>query len=129
MRACVFLLMVLFVSGCATKHDKLQAYVGKEIQEAVADYGTPSVAFDMGEGRRDFQWVIASSKLPSYTISAGALTDPTQQLDPAIKMRTVTPMFDGKAIATECLYTMLTRWDEDAKSWIVTGYQKPTSGC
>lgn len=129
MRTCIFLLMALFVSSCATKHDKLQAYVGKDINEAVAALGHPRVTFDMEEGRRDFQWVITSSTLPSYTISTGALTDHSQQFDPATKTRTITPIFDGKVIASDCVYTLLTHWDEDKKSWIVSGYQKPTSGC
>jgi hypothetical protein len=121
--------MTLFVSGCATKHDKLQAYVGKDINEAVTALGHPTVAFDMQEGHRDFQWVITKSTLPSYIISTGALNDPAQQFDPAIKTRTITPMFDGKVIASDCVYTLLTHWFEDKKSWIVFGYQIPTSGC
>ena len=129
MKACLFLLMTLFVSGCATKHDMLQAYVGKDMQEAVAAYGDPNLAFAQGEGRRDFQWVITSSTPSTYTISAGALTDPAQQFDPDIKTRSITPTFDGKAITSECVYTMMTRWDEETKSWIVTGYQQPVSGC
>ena len=121
--------MALFVSGCATKHDKLQGYVGEDIQEVVADYGYPNVAFDMEEGRRDFQWGITSSTLPSYTISSGALTDPAKLYAPDIKKKTITPMFNREVVKSECLYTMVTQWDEAAKSWIVTGYQQPTSGC
>ena len=129
MKSCIFLLMSLFVSGCATKHDKLQAYVGEDIQEVVAVYGDPYVAFDMEEGRRDFQWVITSSALPSYPISSGALTDPAKQYVPDIKNETITPMFNGLAVKSECLYTMMTYWNEDAKSWMVTDYHQPTTGC
>jgi len=128
-KSCIFLLMALFVSACATKDDNLQAYVGEDIQEVVAVYGDPYVAFDMEEGRRDFQWVITSSTLPSYPISSGALTDPAQQYAPDIKKKTITPMFNRKVVKSECLYTMVTHWDEDAKSWIVTDYHQPTSGC
>jgi hypothetical protein len=95
----------------------------------VAVYGNPYVAFDMEEGRRDFQWVITSSALPSYPISSGALTDPAKQYVPDIKNETITPMFNGLAVRSECLYTMVTHWDEDVKSWIVTDYHQPTSGC
>jgi hypothetical protein len=128
-KSCIFLLMTLFVSGCATKHDKLQAYVGEDIQEVVAVYGDPNVAFDMDKDRRDFQWVIISSILPSYPISSAALTDPAKQYAPDIKNKTITPMFNRKVVKSECLYTMVTHWNEDVKSWIVTGYQQPTSGC
>ena len=129
MKSCIFLLMALFVSGCAVKHDKLQTYVGEDIQEVVAVYGQPNVAFDMGEGRRDFQWVITSSTLPSYPISSGALTDPAKQYVPDIKNETITPMFNGLIVKSECLYTMVTYWNEDAKSWMVTDYHQPTTGC
>lgn len=129
MKSCIFLLMVLFVSGCAVKHDKLQAYVGEDIQEVVAVYGHPDVAFDMGDGRRDFQWVRISSTLPSYAISPGALTVPAKQYAADYKKKMITPMFNQEGVKSECLYTMLTRWDEDAKSWIITGYHQPTSGC
>ena len=129
MKSCIFLLMALFVTGCATKDDKLQAYVGEDIQEVVAVFGNPYVAFDMEEGRRDFQWVITSSTLPSYPISSGALTDPAKQYVPDIKNETITPMFNGLVVKSECLYTMVTHWDESAKSWIVTDYHQPTSGC
>jgi hypothetical protein len=128
-KSCLFLFMALFVSGCATKHEKLEAYVGEDIQEVVAVYGYPNVAFDMEEDRRDFQWVITSSTQPSYPISSGALTDPAKLFVPDIKEKTITPMFNGAVVTTECLYTMVTHWDEDAKSWIVTGYQQLTSGC
>jgi hypothetical protein len=128
-KSCLFLFMALFVSGCATKHEKLETYVGEDIQEVVAVYGYPNVAFDMEEDRRDFQWVITSSTQPSYPISSGALTDPAKLFVPDIKEKTITPMFNGAVVTTECLYTMVTHWDEDAKSWIVTGYQQLTSGC
>ena len=128
-RACVYLLLALFVSSCATKHDKLQSYVGKDIQKVVADFGYPRVAFDMEKGRRDFQWTIKSSTFRTYTISVSAITDTEQQFYPVSKARVITPTFAGKAIASECSYTMLTRWDEDKQSWIVTDHHKPTNGC
>jgi hypothetical protein len=125
----LFLLTALFISGCAVKHDTLQAYVGEDIQKVVADIGYPKVAYDMEEGRRDFQWIMESSTVHSYEISIGALTEPEKQFDPDIKLESITPMFDSKAMTSECLLTMMTRWDKDTKSWVVIDYQQPTSGC
>jgi len=125
----LIIVTVLLVTACAAKHDELQTYVGEDIQKVVADYGQPHLAYDMGGDRRDFQWIMKSATVPSYDVSSGALTDPATQSDPAIKSARITPMYDGKQVATECLLTMVTRWDEDTKSWVVTGYQQPTSGC
>ncbi len=129
MKTSLFLVMALFVTACAAKHEKLQAYVGEDIQKVVAVYGYPTVAFDMQAGRRDFQWVVISTREPSYEISPGALTDPAKQFDPDIKPESITPEFAGKVVTSKCLLTMLTRWDEDAQSWIVTDYQQPAGGC
>lgn len=125
----LFLLTALFFSSCAAKHDTLLAYVGEDIQKVVADIGYPKVAYDMEEGRRDFQWIMKSSTVHSYDISIDALTDPAKQFDPDIKLGSITPMFDSKAMTSECLLTMMTRWNDDTKSWVVIDYQQPTSGC
>ena len=129
MKTSLSLVVAFIITACAAKHEQLQAFVGEDIQKVVAVYGYPSVAFDMQAGRRDFQWVVSSSRVPSYEISIAALTDPAKQFDPDIKPEGITPEFAGKAVTTECLLTIMTRWDEDTKSWIVTDYQQPTGGC
>lgn len=129
MKACIFVLMALLISGCATKHAKLETFVDKNIQEVIAVYGLPQMVFDMEENRRDYQWVIKSSRLPDYLISVGALAEPREQFVPDIEKRSITPKFNNKVMLSECLYTMKTVYDLETKRWIVTGYQQPTSGC
>ena len=69
MRNILFSILVIPIAGCATSHEKLASYVGQDVQQVVADYGYPNVAFDMGDGRRDFQWTMKmSSSMPAQVI-------------------------------------------------------------
>ena len=45
--------------GCAS--EIMKGYVGRPVQDVMLDYGAPTNAFDMGDGRRAFQWIIHSS--------------------------------------------------------------------
>ena len=130
MRNTLFPILAFLVSACATSHEKLESFIGGDIQEVVADYGYPNAAFDMGNGRRDFQWTMnMSSTIPAQSISMGGLTNPVDQFNPDLEMTTIIPMRGGEPVASECSYTMITRWDDSKKIWIVTAYQKPRSGC
>ena len=130
MRTYIYLLFVLLMWGCTTSSEKLEPYVGMDLQEVVADYGYPDVAFDMEYGRRDFLWTMKqSSSMPAYAISPAALTDPVEQFDPDMKGKSITPAYGGQTIAAECSYILMTQWDESKKTWIVSAYQKPKSGC
>ncbi len=129
MRPWLFLLMALPITGCTTRHAGLEAFVGEGIQQVIPEYGQPHVAFDMGDDMRDFQWVMSSSEKPVYSVSSGALIEPEQQLEQASMKRSVFPMFNAEPVLPDCLYTIKAYWDDNAGSWIVTGYHKPTSGC
>lgn len=95
----------------------------------MAAYGQARVAFQMEENRRDFQWVMNSNHVPSYAISGGAIVAPNKQIEPVLDTQVITPMFNNASIASDCVVTLITRWDSDTARWIVTGYQKPTTGC
>ncbi len=123
-------ILVFFVSACTSSHEKLATYVGQDIQQVVAEFGYPNVAFDMGDGRRDFQWTVKmSTTRPAQAISRGAVTNPADLFDPELEMTRIAPMYRGQPVAAECYYTMITQWNDNSKLWIVTGYQKPRSGC
>jgi len=130
LRIFLLLILVFLIAGCTISHEKLAPYIGQDVQEVVADYGYPNVAFDMGNGRRDFQWTMSmSSSMPAQSISTGALTNPADQFNPDLEMTTIIPTYGGQPVASECSYTMITQWDDTRKIWTVTGYQEPTSGC
>jgi len=123
-------ILAFLISACATSHEKLASYVGQDVKIVVADYGNPNVAFDMGDGRRDFQWTMnLSSPIPAKATSTGALTNPAALFNPDIKMTLIIPVYGGQPVASECSYTMITHWDDAKKIWIVKDYQKPSSGC
>jgi hypothetical protein len=123
-------ILVLIIISCAASHEKLEPYVGQDVQQVVADYGYPNVAFDMGNGRRDFQWTMnMPHSIPAQSISRGARTYSTDMFDPDVKMTNLVPTSGGQPAAAECTYTMITQWDETKKIWIVTGFQKPGTGC
>jgi hypothetical protein len=125
----ILLLIAIFFSACTTQHAELDRYVDNDIQDVIAAYGQPVVAFQMEENRRDFQWVISSGDVPSYSISTGALLTSSEQIEPANDNETITPMFNNIPLMSECIYTLKTRRDDDTERWIVTGYQKPAAGC
>jgi len=130
MRNILLPVLVVIISGCSAAHEKLEPYVGQDIQQVVADYGNPNVAFDMGKGRRDFQWTVEmSTAIPAQAISTGARTRSADMFNPDIEMTTLIPMSGGQPVASECSYTVITSWDDTMKIWIVTGNKKPRTGC
>ena len=130
MRNILLPVLVVIISGCAAYNEKLEPYVGQDVQQVVADYGNPNVAFDMGKGRRDFQWTVKmSTAIPAQAISRGARTRSADMFNPDIEMTMLIPMFGGQPVASECSYTVITSWDDTRKVWVVTGNKKPRTGC
>ncbi len=130
MRFSLVLFVMLFFAACTATHEKLEAYIGQDIQHVVADYGNPNLAFDMEDGRRDFQWVVARSEpVAAQLVSKGALRGQSEMFNPETEMTMISPSYGGKPVAAECLYTLIARWDESGKIWVVTGYQEPRPGC
>src|SRR3546814_10017838 len=58
----------LCVNGCASQI--MKSYIGKDVREAVLDYGPPANAIDLGGDKRAFQWVMNSR----YTTPVTATT-------------------------------------------------------
>ena len=59
MRRILLSLILLCLAGCQTPAMILQGYVGKDLREAVLDYGYPVRFLDMADGRRAFQWDVS----------------------------------------------------------------------
>ena len=130
MRNILLPVLVVIISGCAASHEKLAPYVGQDVQQVVADYGNPNVAFDMGKDRRDFQWTMKTqSAIPAQAISRGARTRSADMFNPETEMTTLIPMSGGQPVASECSYTVITSWDDTRKIWVVIGNKNPRTGC
>jgi hypothetical protein len=146
MRKLVSLLMVLGIAtGCASQI--MQGYVGKDVREVMLDYGPPANAFDMGDGRRAFQWVLESSyTTPTYVTTTGTVTGTTTGTAMGIApgtatytgntatgytawVNTNTQIHGGQTITSKCFYTLFATWNEANNGWTVVGFRKPKFMC
>ena len=110
--------------GCASQI--MQSYVEKDVRDVMLDYGPPANAFDMGDGRRAFQWVINSSyTTPAYATTTGTVTN----YGYSSWVTTNTQIHGGQAINSRCIYTLFARWNEARDGWKIIGFKKPNFMC
>lgn len=123
-RAILGLLVALTVTGCASQI--MKGYVGKPLQEAMVQYGPPQNAFDMGDGRRAFQWSMENSyTTPTFATNSGTAIP----IGNSVYWTQNTQISGGQPITQKCVYTLYARWSESAHSWIVEGFAKPRYMC
>jgi len=124
MKTLPILLLAIFISGCASQI--MKGYVGKDVREIMLDYGSPSNAFDMSDGRRAFQWVQDSS----YTTPVNATTTGNVSTYGTTSwVNSNTTITGGQTINSKCLYTLFARWNEATNGWVVTDFKKPNLMC
>lgn len=122
MRVLMGAAIALSVAGCASS--VMNGFVGQPVQQVMVKYGPPTNAFDMGDGRRAFQWSMKSS----YTAPTSART--TGQAMPvgnAVWWTQNTTISGGGTSTGECLYTLYGRWSGSA--WRIEAYEKPKFLC
>lgn len=120
-QACLVLL-ALVVGGCASQI--MQGYVGKNVKEAMLDYGPPTNIIEMGPNERAYQWSMTDSVIsPGATFNNGQVVALGQ-----------TASYSGTSYATPtiidenvCHYSLMAKQVGD--EWIVTGYRKPQISC
>lgn len=104
----------------------MQSYVSKDIREVMLDYGPPANAFDMGDGRRAFQWAIGSSyTTPTYATTTSTVSGAGHYA----WVNSNTQVIGGQSITSNCIYTLFATWDEARKGWKVVGFNKPNIMC
>lgn len=116
------MLSAILIIGCASTH--MKQYLGKDIREVIIDSGPPINAFDMGDGRRAFQfrWGGGSFVVPQTTTASGSVTSIGNSA-----------WYSGSAISTGggvitsegCIITYFARWNKNRKTWIVIDYRFP----
>jgi hypothetical protein len=132
MRKAALFLAILSLAACASQI--MQSYVGKDIREAVMDYGPPVNAFDMPDGTRAFQWheavtyssptfVNTTGNLSGTTTGAGDFYSHNASLS---SQAIVTP---GIVNTEQCFYTLFARKGATEGAWTVTGFKKPRFAC
>jgi len=136
MRIVTVTLILLFVSGCASQI--MQGYVGKDVRDIMLDYGPPANAFDMGDGRRAFQWVIDSSfTTPTYVTTTGAVNTSgtvntygnTSYGHANSWVNSNSVIHGGQTINSRCIYTLFGVWNEARNGWDVVGFKSPRLDC
>lgn len=125
MRKMLLVASCLLLMQCASSI--MKSYEGKTIADVVIDYGPPINAFDMGDGRRAFQWNIQSS----YTVPGHVSTVGTGSRGFYTSTSVVSP---PTVINQSCNYTMFaTRNSSGAQdspaAWTVVGYAPPKLAC
>lgn len=120
----IVILLTILISGCASQI--MKSYIGKDLREVMLDYGPPANAFDMGDGRRAFQWVMQSS----YTTPVTANTNGTVSTYGSTSwVNSNTTISGGQTINSACAYTLFAVWNASTNSWVVTDFNKPKLMC
>ena len=128
MRVLMAVAVAATLAGCVTASQVLQGYMGRPIQDAVVDYGPPANVFDMGDGRRAFQW----SMTRSYQMPTTTQTNVNVYAPPGgafINGTATSRTTGGQVVESTCLYTAFASWDASRNAWIVVGFQKPRWTC
>lgn len=120
----LFVVPAIALAGCASQI--MKGLVGKNIREAQLSYGPPINAFDMGDCRRAFQWKIDNSyTTPVYTTTTGNVASGGHPNWYTLNSITT----GGQTFSTSSIYTLFAKPDPKNKSWIITGFKKPSSEC
>jgi len=125
MKKLIGITLVLFlVAGCASSI--MNGFVGKSLPQVMVKYGPPLNAFDMGDGRRAFQWIMTNTYVtPMYATTTGnAFASGNSMM-----WSQNTQIGGGVPITDQCAYTMYGRWHEDQKLWIMEGFEPPNLMC
>jgi len=113
-------LTIASLTGCAS--DIMAGYVGKSIMEPMLDFGRPNDVFDLGDGRRAFQWKIdASGVIPISTPTYTTVYGPNGWATVTTTSTNYVPY------SNQCVYTMTAQ--KSGNDWIVDGFRKPSLAC
>ena len=120
----LIIIVALALAGCASA--EMKGYVGQSLQQVMVKRGAPANAFDMGDGRRAFQWVINQSFVMPTNVTT---TGNAYGYGNAINYSQNTQITGGQPITSSCAYTMYGRFDPARNLWIMEGYEKPNVMC
>lgn len=116
---------VLVLTGCATSASIMESYKGKDVTDAILDYGAPSNIIEISEGKRIYQWGMnIKSHTPATSYTNGSVSSYTNNL---ANFNAVTQHYGGYTSTNSCIYNLYA--EKVDSSWVVTGYKKPRRGC
>lgn len=116
--------VALMITACISTAGLQKKYVGKTVLDVVVEEGPPANVFDMGDGRRAFQWKFGGGtiQIPATTTSSGQVSVVGNQAwftQTAVTSPAVAVTSDG------CYWTVFGIWDENRKAWVVADARTP----
>lgn len=143
MKAVMFTIIIIsttFFTACAS--GIMQGYIGKNIEEAILDYGPPSNIIDLSDGRRAYQLVRGKlTTLPSFSRTSTYGNSSTSITGQAKGDRfNANSNTSGSSISStsnsgsmtvegRCVYTLIAAFYKDKKAWIIEEFRKPDFLC
>ena len=108
----------ILLTACVSTH--MKQYVGRDIREVMVDGGEPANVFDMGDGRRAFQfyWGGGTFAVPQTTTTTGSVVGNSVYLSS-------TTLPGGVVHSPGCLITYFARYDDGGDAWIVSDIAYP----
>ena len=133
MRVVLLVVAVMALAGCElpakppNTSQQFASMIGSPIQTMMLRNGNPTNVFDMPGGGRAFQWEM------STTTSRPVYVDQTATLGRApltggLGYNSQTTITGGSRTIT-CLFSLLTVWNEEQKTWIIVSYERPRPEC
>jgi len=104
----------------------MEGFIGQPVQQAMLKYGPPTNAFDMGDGKRAFQWVVTKQFTTPTNVSSYGHASGYGNHVSWTENSTIT---GGVPIINRCVYTMYGEWKEHLGSWVLVGFEKPKLSC
>ena len=112
----------IILASCASQI--MQGYVGKDINEAILDYGQPANIIDLGDGKRAFQWAMGNTTItPGMTFNNGQVNALGNTANVSITSYTTPTVINNDT----CLYVLIA--EQRNNHWMVTNYRKPRFDC
>ena len=111
---------VLLFAGCASQI--MSKYIGQDIRKVAINYGPPTNSFDLGDGRRVFQWISTTNlTIPGTVQTTGTVTaiGNTEWLN---SNSTIT---SPPSLIQMDVCTYIAIWDEAQNAWIVSEVRIP----
>ena len=110
----------IILAGCASSH--MRPHVGQDIRAVMTENGPLVNAFDMGDGRRAFQFMWGGTQVGIARVAtpnASAISN-NQALTSNAPLQA-----SGAIIGTGCLFTYIADWNSGRSGWIVTEFKFP----
>ena len=114
--------LTLTLSGCVSTY--MKAFIGKDIREVMMTEGPPINAFDLGDGRRAFQYKFGGGAIVTPQVSSTTGSATTVGNSVWLEQRTITQ--PAAIIESEgCLISYIAEFSPAKSAWTVVDIRYP----